>query len=281
MLRNIVGDAAYARHALKMRPPGSLERLKFGIFSQNNARKTLACIRLLTSIRLNAAILRGQKPAQGKLSMNRYAACLISLVPLMAGTAAAETPPPDKATRTFDIVREGKKIGTDIIEIEKQGDVTNVKSTTHISVVIVIEVYHYDHMSVETWKGNQFVSFKSQTDDNGKKHTLAVTVAGDKVQIEADGAKHAEAKSMLPATFWNKPALGAQQFFDESIGKPMSVKIADMGDESISVHSAKIQAHHYRVSGDLERDLWFDGDKLVRLRLLGTDGSKIVSDLRP
>lgn len=212
--------------------------------------------------------------------MNRKAACLISLLPLMIGTAAADTPP-EKITRTFDIVREGKKIGTDIVEIEKQGDTTNVKFTTHISVVIIIEVYHYDHSSVETWKGNQFVSFKSQTDDNGKKHTLSATAAGDKVQFDLDGSKHSESKSLLPATFWNKPTPGTLQFFEESVGKPLTVKIADAGDESITVHGTKIQAHHYRVSGDLERDLWFDGDKLVRLRLSGSDGSKIISDLRP
>jgi Family of unknown function (DUF6134) len=213
--------------------------------------------------------------------MNRYAAaCLISLLPLTAATAATETPP-DKISRTFDIIREGKKIGTDVMELEKQGDTTTVKFTTHISVVVVIEVYRLDTSSIETWKGNQFVSFKSQTDDNGKKHAVSATAVGDKIQFDVDGSKRMEPKSIVPATFWSKPSLGALQFFDGETGKPLSVKIADAGDESISIHNGKIQTHHYKVSGDLERDLWFDGDKLVRLRLVGSDGSKIVSDLRP
>jgi Family of unknown function (DUF6134) len=201
----------------------------------------------------------------------------IAIDPSLADTSA----PPAKTTRTFDIVRENSKIGTDVVEIEKQGDMTTVNFKTHISVVIVIEVYHYEHMSSETWKGDQFVSFKSQTDDNGKKHVLSATADGDKIQFEIDG-KHSEGpKTVLPASFWNKSFLDAHEMFDEANGKRLSVKASDLGEETVTVHGTKRKAHHYKISGDLERDVWFDGDTLIRLKLSGSDGSKIYSDLRP
>ena len=52
-----------------------------------------------------------------------------------------------------------------------------------------------------------------------------------------------------------------------------------MGDDKIAVHDAQRQARHYKISGDMQRDVWFDGDTLLRLKLVGSDHSIIDSDL--
>ncbi len=211
--------------------------------------------------------------------MNRKLTFACSLLALTVQPSVADTP--TKTTRTFDIVREGSNIGTDVVEIDKAGDTTTVKFKTHISVVVMfIEAYHFDHTSSETWKGKDLVSFKSQTDDNGKKHVITATAAGDKIQFEVDGKRGELPKTIPPASFWSRPSPGTQEMFDESNGKRLSVKITDLGDEAVTVHGSKRPAHHFRISGDLERDLWFDGDVLVRLKIPGSDGSKIYSDLR-
>ena len=212
--------------------------------------------------------------------MNSRVALFCGVLSLMIGPALADAPP-SKVTRVFEIMREGTKIGTDVVDIEKQGDQTTVRFKTHISVVVLIEVYHYDHTSTETWKGNQLVSFKSQTDDNGKKHAITATTSGEKLQFEIDGKRSDVPKTVLPASFWARPQPGPLQMFDETTGKRISVKVSDLGDESMVFNGAKHQVRHFHVSGDMERDLWFDGDTLLRLKMAGTDGSKIVSDLQP
>ncbi len=215
---------------------------------------------------------------------------IFSLFALMIEPVAAEKPTPTSETpspmskmkRIFDTMRDGGKIGTMVTEIEKQGDITNVKSTTHISVVIMfIEAYRFDHTATETWNGNQFVSFKSQTDDNGKKHSVSATAAGGKIALEIDGKRSEAPGTVIPGSFWNKAFVSATQMFDDSDGKRLSIKVSDLGDETLFLHETKHQVRHYQVSGDLPRDLWFEGDSLVRLKLTGSDGSKIVSDLRP
>ncbi len=215
---------------------------------------------------------------------------IFSLFALVIRPAAAAPPVPAseapggpiKVKRVFDITRDGGKIGTDSVEIEKQGDTTTVKFTTHISVVIMfIEAYHYDHSATETWAGTQLVSFKSQTNDNGKKHSVSATAASDKLSVEADGKRTDLPRTVVPATYWSKAFLSATQMFDEADGKRLTIKVADLGDESVTLNGAKHQVRHYQITGDRARDLWFEGDTLVRLKLAGTDGSKIVSDLRP
>lgn len=218
--------------------------------------------------------------------MLRKLTILLSLVVIPAIGAAeaqpAATPTPPNDRHVFDIFRDGNKIGTEVVVIDKQGDTTNVKFTTHISVVVMfIEAYRFDHSATETWTDGRFVSFKSLTDDNGTKHNVAAVAEGDKLDLDVDG-KHSEAApDLVPASWWCRDFVNRTDMLDSETGRQLSIKVTDLGDEPLLQNGATIQAHHYKVSGDLNRDLWFDGDNLVRIKLFGTDHSTIVSDLAP
>ncbi|MHB8886130.1 MAG: DUF6134 family protein [Methylovirgula sp.] len=207
---------------------------------------------------------------------------LLSFFFLAIEPALAQTPPePIVMHRVFDITRNGNKIGTDTIEIDKNGDTTTVKSTTHISVVIMfVEAYRFEHEAVETWNAGQFVSYVSHTNDNGKKHSINATLAGDKFDLTADGKLQELPQVVLPASFWNNDFIGQTQLFDTATGKILAVKVQDMGLDPIVQQGATIQTERYKISGDLKRDIWLDGDVPLRIKLLGSDHSKIVSDLR-
>jgi Family of unknown function (DUF6134) len=209
----------------------------------------------------------------------------LGLLGLAISPVAAEPVPsltPVSDTHFFDILRDGSKIGTETVEIDKTGDTTNVKFTTHISVVVMfIQAYHFEHSATETWTGGKFVSYKSYTDDNGTKHNVSAVANNDKLELDVDGTHSEAAPDLVPASWWNKDFVNRTDMLDAETGRPVSIKVADLGDEPLVQNGATIQAHHYKVSGDLHRDLWFDGDTLVRIQLTGSDHSTIVSDLRP
>ncbi len=63
-------------------------------------------------------------------------------------------------------------------------------------------------------------------------------------------------------------------------GKIMSIRVADLGMESVETKRGKVNAHHYRLSGGLARDLWYDADgNLARVAFKADDGS-IVTYIR-
>lgn len=194
---------------------------------------------------------------------------------------------PSKLHEIFEIDREGSKIGTTTIDVARQGDVTTVKVGTSISVkVMFIEAYRYEHAATETWKGGQLVGYKSQTDDNGTKHVIEVAPAAapDKMIMTIDGKKGEVAKGIAPASLWNKDAVSRTDLFQPDSGKRLSIKVKDLGEEPMLVRGVKRQTHHYRISdktpGVFDRDVWYEGELLVRMQLLGSDNSTIVSDLR-
>jgi hypothetical protein len=205
----------------------------------------------------------------------------LPVVPTGAVSPAAAT----KIHWVFDIVRGNDKIGTDTIDIERQNDTTTIKIKKDVSVkVMFIEAYRYEHSCNETWKNGQLVAFKSRTNDNGTKHSIDVTAAPDKLSMDADG-KHSDLpKTAAPASLWGKDAIHQFDAFNPDTGKRLSMKVTEFGEEVLAIHGVPRRTHHYKIAdtltGDFVREMWFDGDVLVRTKIIGSDNSVILSDLR-
>ncbi|MDQ6703549.1 MAG: DUF6134 family protein [Pseudomonadota bacterium] len=216
----------------------------------------------------------------------RTIALFLTLLALSMASAGADNPTAAaKIHKVFDIVRGGDKIGTDTIDIERQNDTTTVKIKTDLSVkVMFIEAYRYEHSCNETWKNGQLVSFKSRTNDNGTKHSIDVTAGPDKLSMDADGTHSDLPKTVVPANIWGKDAIHQFDAFDPDTGKRLSIAVTDLGNEAVTIHGVTHQAHHYKIAdtltGDFAREIWFDGDVLVRIKIVGSDNSVILSDLR-
>ena len=219
----------------------------------------------------------GKNPLMLKIFSLLASFSILAIDPVLAQTPVDST----VMRSVFDITRDGNKIGTDIIEVEKNGDTTTVKSNTHISVMVMfVEAYRFEHKAVETWNAGQFVSFSSHTNDNGKKHNVTAMVVGDKFDLTADGKLQELPQIVFPASLWNNDFIGQTQLFDTATGKILSINVKDMGVEPIVQHGTTIQAEHYKMTGDLSRDIWLNGNVPARIKLLGSDHSKIVSNLR-
>jgi Family of unknown function (DUF6134) len=148
--------------------------------------------------------------------------------------------------------------------------------------VMFIEAYRYEHSCNETWKNGQLVAFKSRTNDNGTKHSIDVTAAPDKLSMDADG-KHSDLpKTVAPASLWGKDAIHQLDAFDPDTGMRLSVKVTDLGKDVLTLHGVTRRTHHYKIADTLTdefvRDVWFDGDVLVRTKIVGSDNSVILSD---
>lgn len=205
----------------------------------------------------------------------RFAAALVAL---MAGSSARAAEPPKHLV--FNIMRSGSQIGQHTIDIATDGKTTTVDMTTNIDVkVMFVSAYRLTYAAREIWTDGAFSSFRSQTDDNGKKHTVNVTSTPDKVTVVADGKRSDAPKGTLPATFWNTQFTTRQNLIHTENGEVLAIKVADVGMEQIQTPAGLKPARHYRLSGGLERDMWFDqAGTPTRFQLRGSDKSIITSE---
>ena len=87
--------------------------------------------------------------------------------------------------------------------------------------------------------------------------------------------------------------LGTTQFFtgsDEShpvLINPISGQISaapsrsDLGDEPVLVGGKEERLRHVRLSGDVQRDLWYRDTTLVLMRYMAADGVEVSIETAP
>jgi len=201
----------------------------------------------------------------------------ISLAVAFTSSLHAE---PQMQRLSFAIMRNGMQIGRHDMEIATDGATTTVDFHTQIAVkVMFINAYSFGYAGRETWTGNAFVSFQSQTNDNGTRHDVTASASADKTSIIADGKSIETPGNVIPASFWNMAFLTRAAFFHTETGLLLKISVRDMGAEQIATRMGSKLAHHYKLSGGLERDLWFDQNGLpVRYQLRGSDNSVITSE---
>ena len=181
----------------------------------------------------------------------------------------------------YNISRNGSPIGQNVLDIDKEGGVTSVNMTSDVDVkVLFMSAYSYHYTGNETWTDAQLIAFKSQTNDNGKMHNVSVRPNGDRLQLDADGRRSNVAKTTGLDDFWTPQLLSKPMVLDASDGHEMTFAVQDLGMETIPYRGAPRPAHHFRLTGDINRDLWFDANTPVRFQLKARDGSMIVSELQ-
>jgi len=170
---------------------------------------------------------------------------------------------PSSGTLKFDVIRKGKDIGDHSYSFSGSRNAFSVKISTDIAVKIPLirtTVYSFKHKSTEHWKAGKFKKLNSTTNDDGTPNQLSTA-----------------SKGALPASLWNDDIVRSGKLMNTVDGKIMSIRVADLGMESVDTKRGKVNAHHYRLSGDLARDLWYDGDgNLARVAFKADDGSTVT-----
>ncbi|MBV8848253.1 MAG: hypothetical protein JOZ16_01555 [Methylobacteriaceae bacterium] len=222
--------------------------------------------------------------------MKRFTA--LAITALAIGSVGAEAAPPKPSGKSeagaplvYTVTRDGSPIGRTTVDIDRSGDTTTVTSKTDIEVKVIIVLYRFKQDVTETWKGDQLVSFKSVTDDNGTPHDLSITSAGKAgLTIVADGKTSTAPAGAIPASFWSTRFVKAKTLIHPDNGRLITVSVKDIGPDDVNVGGAPRKAEHYKVSAgkDYDRDLWYDGEQLVRVRIkdTSTQGNLIGSDLQ-
>jgi len=187
---------------------------------------------------------------------------------------------PQAQRLSFAIMRNGVQIGQHDMDIVRDAAVTTVDFRTQIAVkVMFINAYSFGYVGREIWNGDAFVSFQSQTNDNGKPHAVTASAGADVTSITADGRTIEAPGNVIPASFWNLAFLTRTAFFHTETGLPLKIEISDLGEERIATRMGPKPARHFRLTGGLERDLWFDQNGApLRYQLKGSDNSVITSE---
>ncbi len=201
--------------------------------------------------------------------------CLI-VAALFAAPAVARAP--DGLTLEYRILRNGSEIGRHQVSFAHDGDAMTVKTVVRIEVNFAfITLYRYTLDGIETWRHGRLAELRTTTDDDGDLYAVHAVADGDSIVVDTGGDTWTAPATAMPSSLWHPDLARGPLLIGVEQGERMVVAVEEVGRENVPARGGEVSAIHLVVSGELERELWYDDDGiLVRLRLLARDGSEIV-----
>lgn len=190
-------------------------------------------------------------------SMKAVAVALVGLA--VAAPAAGFAS--ESVSLGYDIRKEGESIGKEQVRIAREDDgATSVEVKTHTRAKVLFLEFTYDHSRHEEWRGGRLVHMVGDTDDDGSKYHLEATRSNAGWTLVVNGQSSERAGDLLPLTLWGRSILDKGELFSIIDAKPYKVQVASLGNEDVPVGDKTVAAEHFRMTGDVQRDLWYGAD---------------------
>lgn len=238
--------------------------------------------------------------AMGTDLMGRLLIAVIVMV--LAGRAVAAADDfPYPQTVTFSATRNGEQIGLHTLTFAGNSAQRIVTVSVDIAVKIAgVTAYRYTHRSKEIWAGDQLQSLAGQTDDNGTRYVLKVERAGDALAVEHEEilpivqaeafdqglpqrqvVKEVIPGNVMPTSHWNTRQASQSVLLNTQHGVRSNIQVSKIGRENVRTSTRAVEATHYRYSGDVRMDQWFDDKgRWVKASFAASDGSVIEYTLQ-
>lgn len=161
----------------------------------------------------------------------------------------------------FEIVWKGQSIGYHIVNVEASAG--GLKVDTRVAMRVKfgpVSLYRFIHESSEIWRGGELYAIWSETDDNGDEMSLRAWREDGVLMIDGDAYRGPAPAGARLASWWNKAVLSAPTLINPQNGEIIDVAVESFGRGPAPYGRV---AEHFRLTGTLAVDLWFDGARWV------------------
>ena len=146
--------------------------------------------------------------------------------------------------------------------------------------VLMVPLFTRDGTYREVWRGDRLIAFDSRIVDNGEVYEVRARANGDRTVIDGRRGRIEAPPTIVSNHPWNHEVIERTLLFDAT-GTAAGGRGHPAGRETITVAGREVEAQKYRITGDLERELWYDEAGNWLQSRLEHDGAKITLTRRP
>ena len=204
-----------------------------------------------------------------------------ALVLLITGFSAHAA---DMEVRDFTNKIDGKPSGETHMTFKRQDDGSlSIACQADAKVTkLGIIVYHYAYRGNETWKDGKLIRFQSSADDNGKKFTVSATAERDGIRVRVNNDERLTRVDWL-TSYAQLPDAEARKrtlaIMDSDTGKTVTGAMRYLGTQQIPVAGKNQNCFHYRITGPLVVEAWYDAQERLVRQEWTEDGHPCVLEL--
>jgi hypothetical protein len=180
--------------------------------------------------------------------------CLFILFSPPAAAAA------ENLALAYAVLKDGEPIGHEAVHLARDGETAIVEVETDTRVKVLFLDFHYHHRRTETWMAGKLERMVADTDDDGSIHHIEAQSTGSNLAVVADGGAKEFPPDALPLTLWGKAVLDRTTLYSIVDAEPFHVTVTAMGRDFVRLKGRDVAASHYRMTGDVERELWYGED---------------------
>jgi hypothetical protein len=168
-------------------------------------------------------------------------------------------------------------VGRHVITFSCDGDDLVVETTIEGEVkILMVPLFKRDGTYREVWRGDRLIAFDSRTEDNGEVYEVRARAEGDYTIINGRRGRIEAPATIVSNHPWNHDVVERTLLFDTQRGRLQEVEVTLSGTETITVADRAVAAQKYLVTGDIERELWYDDAGNWLQSRLEHDGAKIT-----
>jgi hypothetical protein len=192
------------------------------------------------------------------------------------GPALACTQAPERAEYVIHHETYGE-VGRHVITFACDGEDLIVETLIEGEVkVLMVPLFKRDGTYREVWRGDRLIAFDSRIVDNGEVYEVVARAEGDHTMIDGRRGRIEAPPTIVSNHPWNHEVVERTLLFDTQRGRLQTVQVTPAGADTITVAGRALEAQKYRISGDLERELWYDHAGNWLQSRLEHDGAKIT-----
>ena len=197
-----------------------------------------------------------------RVSSRITVAAILGLTMLISGTAMAG----ESGAYTFTVLRDGEPIGSHWAAFWKDGDRIEIAATSKLKVTFaLIPLFEFEHERREIWEKGRPRLIRANTVIDGEEFDITVRRHGRGLIREVNGRVEKLDDAITILALWNKETVtnGRHSFVSVVEDKKLDLTFTFVGKETLTVDGKQIETEHYRMTGDEERDIWYDSQGAV------------------
>ncbi len=199
------------------------------------------------------------------------AAALVLLSPWRAALAGHD------GVFLYKVLRDGIEIGYHRVTLARRNGHLEVAVAAEIEVKLAfITVYSFKHTRREVWADGHLLGVAAKTDDDGYTYEVQIEPNGEGYTRSLNGQVERLDRERRLLTYWDKSIVDHKAFISAQDGSSVDVSFDSGGTQKLDWNGRQVEAAYYRMTGDVERELWYDrGGHVLKLRML-RDGAEIL-----
>jgi Family of unknown function (DUF6134) len=206
----------------------------------------------------------------------RRLAVAVAAAALVASASGARAD--DAGVFTFTVSRNGEPIGEHREAFRHDGTRIEIDAATELRVTFaMIPVFRFSHQRREIWQDGRPLLIAARTNSDGDKLDITLRPNGHGyIRTVNDRVDRLDPSTRVLA-FWNRDTVTAEpgRFVSVVEDDTLEVAFSYLGRETLTIAGRQLEADHYRMVGDEERDIWYDPDGQVARVTFPRGGAEI------